>query len=289
MSWPARIVGAHRARFSASVLPVTVRHRRAAGRVEQRLHAAARMPPIATSSAITYLPLGLQVGEHRHALADAREVVERRASRRRLCAIASRCSTALVDPPSAMTTVIAFSNALRVRMSRGLMPRSQQPHHGGAGARGSRRAWRPRSPPAPSCSAGSGRAPRSPRPWCWPCTCRRRSPRPGWRCARSPELARRRCLPAACRPTASNTETMSRPCPAAARPDRAAVDEDRRTIEPCDRHRAARHVLVAAADGDQPVEALGADHGLDRVGDHLARHERVAHARRCPSRCRRRP
>ena len=28
------------------------------------------------------------------------------------CAIASRCSTALVDPPSAMTVVIAFSNAL---------------------------------------------------------------------------------------------------------------------------------------------------------------------------------
>ena len=29
--------------------------------------------------------------------------------------------TALVDPPSAMTTVIAFSNAARVMMSRGLM------------------------------------------------------------------------------------------------------------------------------------------------------------------------
>ena len=36
-------------------------------------------------------------------------------------AMASRCSTALVEPPSAITTVIAFSKAARVMMSRGLM------------------------------------------------------------------------------------------------------------------------------------------------------------------------
>ena len=36
-------------------------------------------------------------------------------------AIAMRCSTALVDPPSTMTITIAFSNAVRVMMSRGLM------------------------------------------------------------------------------------------------------------------------------------------------------------------------
>ncbi len=36
-------------------------------------------------------------------------------------AIAMRCSTALVEPPSAITTTIAFSNAGRVMMSRGLM------------------------------------------------------------------------------------------------------------------------------------------------------------------------
>ena len=33
--------------------------------------------------------------------------------------MASRCSTALVEPPSAFTTTIAFSKALRVRMSLG--------------------------------------------------------------------------------------------------------------------------------------------------------------------------
>ncbi len=37
--------------------------------------------------------------------------------------MASRCSTALVDPPNAITTAIAFSNASLVRMSRAVMPR----------------------------------------------------------------------------------------------------------------------------------------------------------------------
>ena len=37
------------------------------------------------------------------------------------CAIAGRCSAAFVEPPMATTTAIAFSNALRVRMSLGRM------------------------------------------------------------------------------------------------------------------------------------------------------------------------
>ena len=37
------------------------------------------------------------------------------------CAMASRCMTALVDPPVALTTVTAFSKALRVMMSDGRM------------------------------------------------------------------------------------------------------------------------------------------------------------------------
>jgi hypothetical protein len=40
--------------------------------------------------------------------------------------MASRCSTALVEPPTAMMTTIAFSNAARVMMSRGLMSRSSK-------------------------------------------------------------------------------------------------------------------------------------------------------------------
>ena len=37
-------------------------------------------------------------------------------------AMARRWSTALVDPPSAMTTAIPFSNAFRVRICRGTSP-----------------------------------------------------------------------------------------------------------------------------------------------------------------------
>src|SRR5713101_5320817 len=37
-------------------------------------------------------------------------------------AIAIKCSTALVEPPSAMTTVIAFSNDRRVNICRGVNP-----------------------------------------------------------------------------------------------------------------------------------------------------------------------
>ena len=35
------------------------------------------------------------------------------------CAMASKCNTALVEPPIAMITAIAFSNAFRVMISRG--------------------------------------------------------------------------------------------------------------------------------------------------------------------------
>ena len=39
-------------------------------------------------------------------------------------AMASRCSTALVEPPSAITTAMAFSNASLVMIWRGRMPAS---------------------------------------------------------------------------------------------------------------------------------------------------------------------
>ena len=41
-------------------------------------------------------------------------------------AIASRCSTALVEPPSAMVTAIAFSNAALVMTWRAVMERSSR-------------------------------------------------------------------------------------------------------------------------------------------------------------------
>ena len=45
-------------------------------------------------------------------------------STRASLAMASRWSTALVDPPRAFTTAMAFSNASRVRIWRGRMPAS---------------------------------------------------------------------------------------------------------------------------------------------------------------------
>ena len=56
----------------------------------------------------------LEIGEQRHTRVDAVEVVdvERHAALR--CAMASRCSTALVEPPVAATAAMAFSSASRV-------------------------------------------------------------------------------------------------------------------------------------------------------------------------------
>ena len=62
--------------------------------------------------------------------------------------------------------------------------------------------------------------------------------------------------------------------------DRAAVDEHARAVQPGHRHRTRRHVLVAATDGDETVEALRADDRLDRVRDHFPGDQRVAHTGR---------
>ena len=50
--------------------------------------------------------------------------------------MAIRCRTALVEPPNAMTTAMAFSNASLVTMSRAVMPRRSRLDHGLAGAAG---------------------------------------------------------------------------------------------------------------------------------------------------------
>src|SRR5690606_22615192 len=65
-----------------------------------------------------------------------------------------------------------------------------------------------------------------------------------------------------------------------ARPNRAAVDEHGRPIQASHRHDATRNVLVATTDGNETIEALARNDRFDRIGDHLARDERVAHPRR---------
>ena len=60
---------------------------------------------------------------------------------------------------------------------------------------------------------------------------------------------------------------------AGTRLDRTAVDEHGRPVQACHRHRAARHVLVAAADRDETVEAFRGDDRFNRIGDDLAGHQ----------------
>ncbi len=64
-----------------------------------------------------------------------------------------------------------------------------------------------------------------------------------------------------------------------ARLDRAAIDHDRRAVEPAHGNQAAGHVLVATGERNVGVVPLGFHDRFDRVGDQVARLERIAHAR----------
>ena len=59
---------------------------------------------------------------------------------------------------------------------------------------------------------------------------------------------------------------------------RAAAHEDRRDVEAHGGHEHPRHDLVAVRDAHHAVQAMGAQHRLDAVGDELARRERILHA-----------
>ena len=60
--------------------------------------------------------------------------------------------------------------------------------------------------------------------------------------------------------------------------DRAVVERQTGQVEPGERHHGGRDRLVAADEADEAVEQVPSRHELDRVGDHLARDERRAHA-----------
>ncbi len=127
-------------------------------------------------------------------------------------------------------------------------------------------------------------------PSCWRCTCRRRRPRPGRSPARSRSTSSRVICPAQARP--DRLERVDDGDVAAvelARQRRAGVEEHRGDVEPGGGHQHAGQRLVAAGQQHGAVESLGAEHRLDRVGDDLAGDQRVVHAARGPSRCRRRP
>ena len=111
------------ARFSAIVLPVTVSASPCSRPASSRARMTTGTPPIASMSVITYRPNGL-TSARCGTLSPMRLKSSRVSSTFASLAIASRCSTALVEPPSAITTVIAFSNACLVRIVRAVMPAS---------------------------------------------------------------------------------------------------------------------------------------------------------------------
>ncbi len=80
-------------------------------------------PPTLSTSTMWYLPWGLV-----SAMCGTRAATSLKSSResstRASLAMARRCSTALVEPPSAITTAMAFSKACLVMMSRGRMSRA---------------------------------------------------------------------------------------------------------------------------------------------------------------------
>ena len=109
------------ARFSAIVRPVTVRASPCSSPASSSAFITTGTPPTRSTSVITYCPNGL-TSARCGTVAPIRLKSSRLRSTSASCAIASRCSTALVDPPNAITTAMAFSNASRVRMSRAVMP-----------------------------------------------------------------------------------------------------------------------------------------------------------------------
>lgn len=118
-SWPSLSPG-RSARFSAIVLPVTVRHEPSIILLSSKNFMTAGVPPTLWRSSMTYLPEGLRSarkGVLDEILCTSSIVMSMSIA----LAMAMRCSTALVEPPSTVMKTIAFSNAALVMMSEGLM------------------------------------------------------------------------------------------------------------------------------------------------------------------------
>ena len=109
------------ARFSAIVRPVTVRTSPCIRPASSRAFITTGTPPTRSTSVMTYCPNGL-TSARCGTFSPIRLKSSSTRSTSASWAMASRCSTAFVEPPNAITTAIAFSNASLVRMSRAVMP-----------------------------------------------------------------------------------------------------------------------------------------------------------------------
>ena len=108
------------ARFSATVFPVTVMQLPWINPFCNKYFITKGTPPMLCKSSIRYFPDGLKsaITGTLSLMACTSSCVNVSPT---LCAMAIMCNTALVEPPSAMMMVSAFSNASFVMMSEGLM------------------------------------------------------------------------------------------------------------------------------------------------------------------------
>ncbi len=185
-------------------------------------------------------------------------------------AIASRWSTALVEPPVAENEAIAFSKASRVAIDRGLMPVLDKPHR--EPARGLRDGWfvgmsrrdrvgaRGRQPE--KLERGAHRVRRV-------LTGTRARPRAGVLLHRA-KLVGVDAAGVVCADSLEDILDREVATVQVPRLDGAAVEHETRNVEPAQRHRGPRDRLVATDDEHQPIEAVPAGHELDRVGDQIA-------------------
>ncbi len=279
---PSGSGGAMWARFCAMVSPVTVRQSPCSRPASSSAFITTGTPPMWSTSNITCLPNGFTFARC-GTFAPIRVKSSSDSLTLASCAIASRCSTALVEPPNAITTAIALSKASLVRMSRAVMPRRSS----STTACPLRRA----KPSRRRSVAGGAALPGS--------------DMPSASAALSHGVrgvhAAARALARADRPL-DGVDVLTRHQAARARADRlervddrdvhlgavgqlglagqdrAGVEEHAGEVEPRGRHQHARQRLVAAGQQHRAVETLGLHDGLDAVGDHLARHQREVHA-----------
>ncbi|CAB4701399.1 unannotated protein [freshwater metagenome] len=108
-------------KFSAMVFPVTVKQSPCNKPASNNARRITGIPPTLSTSVITYLPNGFR-SPSSGTFAPMRWKSSSVKSTSASWAMASKCRTAFVEPPSAITIVIAFSKAFLVKISRVVIP-----------------------------------------------------------------------------------------------------------------------------------------------------------------------
>ena len=273
---PSRSGGSISARFSATVAPVTVSASPCSRPASSSAFITTGTPPTRSTVDITCAPNGLT-----SARCGTRSPIRLKSSSSSATpasqAIASRCSTAFVDPPNAITTAIAFSNASRVMICRAVIPLAIIPMTASPDARA--------MPSRRRSTAGGLAEPGSAMPSASAALAMvlavympPQAPSPG-QIARSIAST---SVPGD-QPAGAGADGLERvgdrhlPVPHVAGHDRPGVEEDGGQVEPRGGHQHPGQALVAAGQQHRAVEALGLHHGLHRVGDDLPADQRVVH------------